>query len=170
MRVAAVAVLVSWGVIAGCASGGNASPTETTPEPTAAVAEQEAPEAPAETAGDALKRQLQLLSEEQLGELYDELHPEQQKLFTSDQFRCQREALGRLEVTSVEIVDEYPDRIQIPGTGIEEDATAVSARVSVVGLGGLQTGTDTFHQFAVDGKWTWTVPNPQDFASSKIKC
>ncbi len=151
-------------VLSGCGSNESAEPADTGSGPSTSAAEERpaAPPEPDESAGDAFKRQLQFLSDGQISRVYDELHPEQQKLFTLDQYRCARDKKSGVDVVSVEIVDEYPERIPIPGTSVQADSTAVTAKLTVNVLGEEQSDTDTFHEIAVDGKWKFTVSDPTE--------
>ncbi len=165
MRRAAALVFGVLLFLTGCASSGEAGTADTPQAPSTVGAEDSAPEPnpePDETAGDALKRQLQFLSDGQTSRVYDELHPEQQKLFTLDQYRCARDKKSGVDIVGVEIIDEYPERIPIPGTSLQADSTAVTAKITVTLLGEEQSDTDTFHEIAVDGKWKFTVSDPSE--------
>lgn len=112
-----------------------------------------------ETAADALRRQIGYLSDGQTGRAYQEIHPEQQALFTVDQYGECLSSIPDAEVVSVE--ETYNEPLTIPGTETVVDSVAITAEVR---LGG-QTDTDTYHEVYVDGRWVFTVFAAEDIAA-----
>lgn len=111
-----------------------------------------------EPAGEALKRQIQYLSLGQFGRAYAEIHPSQRSLFTQDQYERCGPGAHSIEVGNVEIVEEYEESTTIPGTTESVDSVAVTATVTMNGM----TSTDTYHEIEVDGRWAFTVTDPQE--------
>jgi hypothetical protein len=153
-------------LLGGCSSsdpGQSAQSSSTTAPPgtSKSAAPTAGPAAPAESAGDAVRRQFQKLSDGQFVKAYEEIHPEQQRLFSAAQYACVNEQGPSAEVTAVEIIEEYAERHLIPGTAVEVDATAVTARVTVSTALGETTDTDTYYEVALGDRWVFTVSNPQ---------
>jgi len=146
-RLAALALL---GVVAAGCSGGD-SPSSTPSVPSRG-----------ETAGEAITRQFMLLSQGQVGRLWEEMHPAHQQLISRSTYMlCTRDM--PIELTGVEVIDTYPERYTIPGTNVETDSTAVTFTVEQPGGG---SWTDTSHEVKVRGRWRFTVADPDGCLST----
>jgi hypothetical protein len=114
---------------------------------------------PKETAEAALRRQFLELSRAQYGLAWDEIVPVQQAIVPRDRFiDCQsRSTAVGVSVTVNQVVETYLETIQVPGTLVTMAATALTVNVSVGAGKSKQTATTTLHEFAVAGKWRWSL-------------
>lgn len=120
-----------------------------------------------ESAGDAVTRQLNLLSNKQFGPEWDELHPAQQALIPRDAY-IQCGAKGNLPaISDVSVTTTYNEAVTIPGTQQKADSTAVTVKLTARLGAQTQQLTQTFHEFVVDGHWRWTVADPSLYANGK---
>ncbi len=138
----------------------NTTPKDTPTAPTAATAPTAtAPTAPT-AAGEAFKQFSTYITDGQYQRAYAVVHPEQQKLFTAEQYEACLEAreAGSVEITSISIKETFPERFTITGTSIQVDSTAITAELDT----NQGTLTDTAHAVNVDGQWRFIVSDTQE--------
>ena len=116
-------------------------------------------------AADALETQMGYLSDGQYARLYDTLHPAQQELISEDEFvECYHREIDGVDVVGVEVVEEFEEEVDLPGTDLEDqDSVALTVRLTVRQGQQMASDTDTFHEFEVDGDWRFSVKDPEDF-------
>lgn len=113
----------------------------------------------------AFERQFDLLSDGQFGRQWDELHPAQQELVARDDYvACMTDQAAGLDITSVDVEETFTESITVPGTAVEADSVAITARVVAKVAGVEDETTDTYHEVEVDGGWRWVTDDPDRLA------
>ncbi len=107
----------------------------------------------------ALERQMKYLTDGQFVRAYDEIHPAQRELFTKEEYAaCVRDAASVGEI-KLKLREAYIEAdMLIPGTTTRADALALTVDMTIAG----DTDTNTFREFKLDGKWYFTVADPDD--------
>jgi hypothetical protein len=124
--------------------------------------------APAESAEDAFRRQLGYASKGQLVRMWDEMHPAQQAVVPRDLFvKCQGEAWSGVDVRDVDVLETFREKVALPGSSLEVDATALTFRITAVVAGRTLSDTDTMHEVAVDGAWRWVASGGDAYAKGE---
>jgi hypothetical protein len=112
-----------------------------------------------EAAIAALEQQVGLLGKGEATKAYDLLVPEQQAIFTREQYaKCAYQGfyVKKIKVRAVE-----ERRTRIPGTSITKPAIVITARVQLTG----DRFTQKTREFEVDGQWRYAVREPLKFAT-----
>lgn len=163
------ALMVVAAVLVACGSSGDGKPKATiassssTTTTTAAAAPTAsttaAPQAPKEDAFAAAKRQLQEVADGQFGPEWDEMHPAQQAVVSRDGYiNCRATSGPSLQIKSLRQKAVYQETVAIPGTTVRAPSTAVTIEITALVNGQQSMQTATFHEFAVDGRWRWSLP------------
>ncbi len=121
-----------------------------------------------DTADMALKRQLGYLDAKDLERAWVDLHPVQQAFVPKDLYiRCGREQLRSVRLQNISVLSSRDDEAEIPGTGVTAKATLVTAQYTFVSGTFSQRATETFPEFQIDGRWRWTVRDPEPFRQGR---
>lgn len=170
-RTSIVVALLSTGGLAACGDGSDATAdvadvttTVTSAEPDVA-AESTTTSAPADTttsepaavaggapsAEEALREFMEIRSMGQNGRAWELLLPSQRALLDRSAYlNCQEDS--SIDIVGVEVVDEYPERIPVAGLG-EQDAVALTVKVTITAGGTEISQTDTFHVLSEADLW-----------------
>lgn len=138
------------------------STTEPTPETTTTQAP--APATGADSAEAALRQLIEAKGLGQTGRAWDLVLPAQRKLLSRDAyFSCQDPT--SFDVAGIEVIDQYPERITVPGLG-EQDSVAVTLKLTLASGGQEYSDTDTYHALKENERWYVTVDD-ENFECSK---
>lgn len=115
---------------------------------------------------DALRRQIERLSDGQYRRAYNEIHPAQQELFTADEYEdCLTDrGAGAVEFEGLTVKETYTESVTVDGTGQEAESVAITAEVR---FGELGTQTDTYHEIQVEDEWRFIVTNANEIANGE---
>jgi hypothetical protein len=109
----------------------------------------------------ALKSQITLLTQGQLGKAWDQIHPAQQALVTREHYiACGSPAAGST-LTQFDVQAASWERTEIPGATTVVDALALTVRYALNG----RTATTTFHEIPVGKHWRFTLSTIDRYAN-----
>ncbi len=153
----ALAIVLTLTALAGCGDRSTTktvtvTATDTTPgaiEPASTIS------TPA-SAADMIRLVVRLQEREQYGRFFDVLHPSQQRLVSRGSFvECWGRS-GAFELKSLKVIDEYPERVDLPGAP-NTPATAVTWREVGTDERGQYTETYTRYLVRVPRGWRYVL-------------
>lgn len=108
----------------------------------------------------AATERIEKLAEGQFGQVWEMIHPAQQKLIDRETYvRCATASLSGADFEVEEVTDSYEQEMVIPGTDTTVTVTNVTLRVS----DGETADTQTQPFVDVDGEWRSILPDPAVF-------
>lgn len=139
-------VLGLGGACSGSESGSNQGTTDTSGSESTTI------DGGADSPEDAVTAYIEAATLDQWGRVYDGLHPEQQALFSKEEFvSCSNQIPAEFE--GLEVIDTYEEPSALPGVAESVPSTAVTVKVT------LASGTQTLtaHAYEVGGRWWSSV-------------
>ena len=100
------------------------------------------------------------------------MYPPHQAIVTRQEYvRCERTTPFPGRIESLRVLDVFDERIDVAGQTEKVDSTAIIVRLTIRGGDDARDRFDsTFHAVAVDGKWTWFLPEARYAAYESGSC
>ena len=87
------------------------------------------------------------------------MYPPHQRIATRKEYlRCEPMTPFPGKVESVRILEVFDEPVEVAGQAEDVESTAIIVRLTVRAANERDRFDSTFHAVAVDGKWTWFLP------------
>ena len=139
MRLAAAALVAASLAVAGCGGGDDR---------------------PSQDPGEFISQLVHHVAAGRYARAWATLYPAHQKVATKEEYlQCEPQTPFPGKVESVRVLEVFDEPVAVAGQDEEVDSTAIIVRLTVRAANDEQDRFDsTFHAVAVDGKWTWFLP------------
>ena len=127
---------------------------------------------PAQDPGEFISQLVHHVAAGRYAQAWTTMYPPHKKIVTRQEYvRCERTTPFPGRIESLRVLDVFDEQVEVAGQGEKVDSTAIIVRLTIRGGNDERDRFDsTFHAVAVDGKWTWFLPEARYAAYESGDC
>ncbi len=93
------------------------------------------------------------------GQAWATMYPPHQKVATRARYmQCEPQTPFPGKVNAIRVLEVFDEPVAVAGEPQKLDSTAIRVRLTVTAANDTDRFESTFHAVAVDGRWTWFLP------------